>query len=110
MVIIERTLKPTHRLQPKKPTKPPAPIKICTQCQGEMAPGVSHECTKTARNSNVVELVKNMSGKSQGQILSKLIRDKCEEENSSTLTLSTYRKPMQITKGQINVEKKKGLH
>ena len=59
----------------KSKAKPP-PVKICVECKGELAPGVSHICTRGERNQNIVELFKSVSERSRGQILSQSLKGK----------------------------------
>ena len=50
------------------------PVKSCTSCHGEIAPGVSHICTRSERNTNIVDLVRSVSERSRGQIVSQALK------------------------------------
>ena len=50
------------------------PVRICPECQGEIAPGVSHVCTRSERNNNILEIFRSVSGRSKGQILSQTLK------------------------------------
>ena len=52
------------------------PVKICPECQGEVAPLVSHVCTRSERNNNIEELLRSVSNRSRGQILSSTLKGK----------------------------------
>jgi hypothetical protein len=55
-----------------KPVAPP--VKMCLDCQGEIAPRVSHVCTRSERNNNILEIFRSVSGRSRGQILSQTLK------------------------------------
>ena len=64
-------------LVPQVPSiNPKHPIKLCPSCQGKLSPGVSHVCTRVERNSNIVEIVKALSDRSKGQVLSETLKGK----------------------------------
>ena len=64
-------------LVPQAPySNPLAPIKICPECKGKVAPGVSHVCTRTERNSNIMEMFRSLSDRSRGQVLSQSLKGK----------------------------------
>ena len=52
----------------------PAPVKICTECKGEIAPGVYHVCTRAERNNNLIDMLRSASGRSRGQIVSETLK------------------------------------
>ena len=45
-----------------------------TQTIREIAPGINHICTRSERNSNIVQLVKSVSARSRGQIVSQALK------------------------------------
>ena len=48
-------------------------ITQCSNCHSEIGRGRPHDCTRTARQDNLVDLVRNHSGKTQEQVASKLL-------------------------------------
>ena len=65
------------------------PLKVCTECQGEVAPGVSHVCTRGERNNNILELFRSVSDRSRGQILSASLKGKYSILQFNTTTTYT---------------------
>ena len=49
-------------------------MKFCTDSHGEIAPGINLICTRSERNSNIVQLVKSVSARSRGQIVSQALK------------------------------------
>ena len=56
-------------------------VKNCLKCRGVLKKGYPHLCTKTARNENVVNIVRELSPAGQRRVVGKLINGFCEEES-----------------------------
>ena len=85
--------------QAPNPHETAAPLKMCPLCNGQLAPGVSHVCTRSSRNENILELVRSVSTRSKGQILSQTLKDIRTEAGSDHLTLPTKGRPLPVTVG-----------
>ena len=66
------------------------PVKSCTICHGEIAPGVSHICTRPERNNNIVDLVRSVSERSRGQIVSQALKGQYNNIDLDNIS-QTYR-------------------
>ena len=68
-------------------------ITVCQSCQGRIGPGLPHNCNKTSRQDNLMELIKQTSVGTQEKVASRLIDNICQDKNvsssSGTLELST---------------------
>ena len=91
-------------LVPQAPNPHPTadPRKTCPQCSGQLAPGISHVCTRSSRNENILDLVRSVSARSRGQILSETLKDIRTEAGSDHLTLPTKGRPLPVTVGCQN--------
>lgn len=74
----------------RKPGRPPtvaeAPspsVKRCEKCLGEIHPGIPHPCNKRSRQSNVEEVVSNMSPLSRQRLASTMLDDFTKEQGVS---------------------------
>ena len=61
------SVRPAATAQPKKR------ITRCGECHSILGRGLPHHCTKTTRNENAKEMVREFSGGGQGRVTSKLI-------------------------------------
>ena len=86
-----------------KPEEQPTMV-ICRTCMGEIAKGVSHQCTKTNRNENLAGLVRAVSIEGSDRVTSKLINARCDEEGidkrTGSLTLPSGSKQLVINFGK----------
>ena len=93
------SVRPVTKAHPK-----PKAVKRCDKCLGVLARGVRHECTKTARNNNSKEMVREFSDEGQRRVTSSLINSFCEEEGvdktSGHLELNSGNKMKHITIGK----------
>ena len=85
------------KAQPKKI------VKRCGECLSILGKGLPHNCTKTARNENAKEMVREFSGGGQRRVTSKLINEFCDEEGvdkkTGTLELNSGNKTKVVTIG-----------
>ena len=104
-----------QRHNPGRPTDRVAeesfPITHCSNCHTEVGPGKPHECNRTSRQENLVELVKNHSEKTLQQVTSKLLdviyEDKGVSKRGGTTLLGTKGAPKLVTVGTSRTEKPK---
>ena len=91
------SVRPVAKAQPKKR------VVRCGECHSIIGRGLAHKCTKTARNENAKEMVREFSGEGQRRVTSKLLNDFCEEEGvdkrHGTLTLNSGNKEKKVTMG-----------
>ena len=80
-------------------------IKLCRNCMGEIAKGVSHKCSKGSMRDNLAELVKSRSKKSKAKITGRSLKSVFDDQTLSyrggTATLPTGGTPVQVTMGDI---------
>ena len=91
------SVRPVAKAQPKKR------VVRCGECHSIIGRGLAHKCTKTARNENAKEMVREFSGEGQRRVTSKLLNEFCEEEGvdkrHGTLTLNSGNKEKKVTMG-----------
>merc|ERR1719186_1373133 len=97
----------TLLVQPKKPDTALGPVKICPGCQGRVAQGITHVCTKTNRNNNILETVGSLSAKNKGQVLSQSQKDLSDQSGSKTINLTTKGAPLPVRLGKEKVMKQR---
>ena len=68
------SVRPVAKAQPKKR------VVRCGECHSIIGRGLTHKCTKSARNENAKEMVREFSGEGQRRTTSKLLNEFCEEE------------------------------
>ena len=90
------------KAQPKKR------IKRCGECLSILGRGLPHNCTKTARNENAKEMVREFSGGGQRRVTSKLLNQFCDEEavdkRHGTLELNSGNKTKIVTIGPVKAQ------
>ena len=69
----------------------------CLKCRAVLKKGSPHKCTKTARNENVVKIVRELSPAGQRRVVGKLINGFCEEEHLNTHKGTYYALDMHLT-------------
>ena len=77
------------------------PVTQCSECHSKIVRGKAHDCTRTVKQNNLVELIRSSSEKTQQQVTSKILDAICEEngvskEGGSTL-LATKGLPKLVT-------------
>ena len=94
------------RLVPK--AQPKKMIKRCGECLAIIGRGLPHHCTKTARNENAKEMVREFSGEGQKRVTSKLLNQFCDKENvdkrHGTLELNSGSKTKIVTIGPVKAQ------
>ena len=94
------------RLVPK--AQPKKMIKRCGECLAIIGRGLPHHCTKTARNENAKEMVREFSGEGQKRVTSKLLNQFCDEEGvdkrHGTLELNSGSKTKIVTIGAVKAQ------
>ena len=87
----------------KAKAQPKKRVVRCGECHSIIGRGITHKCTKTTRNENAKEMVREFSGEGQRRVTSKLLNDFCEEEGvdkrHGTLTLNSGNKEKKVTMG-----------
>ena len=91
------SVRPIAKAQPKKK------VVRCVKCHSILGRGLPHNCTKTARNENAKDLVREFSSGGQKRTTSKLLNEFCEEEGvdkrHGTLELNSGNKTKIVTIG-----------
>ena len=59
-------------------------ITICQSCQSRIGPGLPHNCNKTSRQDNIMELIKQTSVGTQEKVAARLIDNIAEDQGSNT--------------------------
>ena len=84
-------------------------MKKCSHCHSEVGPGKIHDCTRTVRQENLVDLIRSQSEKTQQQVTSQILDAICEEKGVSkqggTTMLATKGLPKLVTIGQDRSKK-----
>ena len=84
-------------------------ISKCSLCHSEIGRGKVHECTRTTRHDNLVDLVRSHSEKTQEQVTSKLLDAIFEEKGVSkeggSTTLATKGCPKMVAVGNSRSNK-----
>ena len=92
------SVRPVATAQPKKR------ITRCGDCYSILGRGLPHHCTKTNRNENAKEMVREFSNEGQRRVTSKLINEFCDDEGvdrkNATLELNSGNKTKIITIGR----------
>ena len=87
----------------KAQAQPKKRVVRCGECHSILGKGLPHNCTKTSRNENAKEMVREFSGEGQRRVTSKLLNEFCEEEGvdkrHGTLTLNSGSKEKKVTLG-----------
>ena len=71
------------------PASEKAVAKLCTACKGVIHRGVSHKCNVTTLRSNMIDLCSSLDSRTKEVVASRIVRQKCEEENSMNIRLKT---------------------
>ena len=101
LCIISRMNGPEYQAHEKlmrdKPGRPRIDVEVpsvtinqCSKCHSEVGPGKSHNCTRTATQDNLVELVRSHSEKTREQVTSKILDAICEDKGISKQGGSTF--------------------
>ena len=87
----------------KAKAEPKKSVVRCAECHSILGRGLPHNCTKTTRNENAKEMVREFSGEGQRHVTSKLLNEFCEEEGvdkrHGTLKLNSGNKTKTVTIG-----------
>ena len=87
----------------KAEAQPKKRIVRCGECHSILGRGLPHNCTKTTRNENAKEMVREFSGEGQRRVASKLLNEFAEDEGvdkrHGTLTLNSGNKEKIVTMG-----------
>lgn len=105
--------KQTQRSNPGRPAEKvqeiSTPITQCSNCHSEIGRGKPHECTRTTRHDNLVDLLRNHSEKTQQQVASKLLdaiyEDKGVSKQGGSTLLATKGQPKLVTVGTCRTKK-----
>ena len=62
----------------------PEPIVVCSVCLSTYGKGLNHNCTKESKRSNVVDIIRNSSGRSKEKIVSSQLKEVFDEKGVST--------------------------
>ena len=93
----KKSVRPRAKAEPKKR------VVRCGDCHSILGKGLPHKCTKTARNENAKEMVREFSGEGQRRTTSKLLDEFCEEEGvdkrHGTLKLNSGNKEKLVSIG-----------
>ena len=102
--LLARTSFNKRGLMPKKkPGRPatnaecplPETITICTKCQSQVGKGLTHDCTRTTRRSNIQ---KSLTPRVKQQITSQTLKDLANpHENRTTAVLGTQGRSMNLS-------------
>ena len=63
---------------------PPKKLKICEKCFSEIAPGKSHNCLKTTKRANMINIVRNSSVKTKCNVIASELKCLAEDQGVST--------------------------
>ena len=64
----------------KAKAQPKKTVVRCAECHSIIGRGLAHKCTKTTRNENAKEMVREFSGEGQRRTASKLLNEFCDDE------------------------------
>ena len=76
-------------------TAPPFPttdrciVKICTACKTPVGRGKSHKCNVSTLRKNLISVCEDVDDRTKDILASKIITDKCEEQNTKHIKLQT---------------------
>lgn len=83
----------------------PVALQVCSFCNSKLGPGMKHQCNRTAKRSNLEDLVRSSSSKSRERVLSSQLKEVFVVQGVSTkggtVSLSTGGAPIQATLGKI---------
>ena len=87
----------------KAKAQPKKTVVRCAECHSIIGRGLAHKCTKTTRNENAKEMVREFSGEGQRRTASKLLNEFCDDEGvdkrHGTLAVNSGNKKKIITMG-----------
>ena len=83
----------------------PISLQVCSFCNSQWGSGIKHQCNRTAKRSNLEELIRNSSNKSRERVLSSQLKEIFEVKGVSTkggtVSLSTGGTPILASLGKI---------
>ena len=85
----------------------PINIFTCSNCHAVVGKGMSHSCTRSEMQTNLVDMIRSKSPKTQQQVASKMLDVIIEEEGKTiqgcSVVLSTKGTPKTVTIGKSQV-------
>ena len=82
-----------------------SPLTVCSVCLCEYGQGLSHTCSKTSTRYNATNLVRNLSEKSQanvvGKVLAGIYKDRGLSTSGETTKLESGGTPTTVTLGKV---------
>ena len=83
----------------------PISLQVCSFCNSQWGSGIKHQCNRTAKRSNLEELIRNSSNKSRERVLSSQLKEIFEVKGVSTkggtVSHSTVGTPILASLGKI---------
>ena len=80
-------------------------VKICTTCKTPVGRGKSHKCNVSTLRKNLISVCENVDDRTKDILAGKIIKDKCEEQNSKNVKLQTRGPndlPIRVHENKVN--------